>query len=306
MPTEKSPRYKKDPICTPEGEWIDPKTGEVLGYETDRGPERRAFDEEQRRKRTRTGAPQTYTIHDKGLSTMIDWYDRDAYGKKLTPPQVSEVHRLRRWQRRIRTSDANERTRANALAYINRIGNRLNFPKNVLETASVIFIKAQNEHLIRGRSVEGVASAAMYVACRQCELPKMLEEIAEASYNDGMSEKEWKKEIARSYRLLVKELNYSIPLLKPSKYITKFSNQLTMQGEVENIAHKIMAIATDLKMTSGRAPTGQAAAASYIASVLTGERKTQREIAEIAQVTEVTVRNRYKELVERLMLEVSL
>jgi transcription initiation factor TFIIB len=115
-----------------------------------------------------------------------------------------------------------------------------------------------------------------------------------------------KKEVGRSYRFLIKELSYTIPPLKPSQYITKFSNQLTMQGKVEEIAHKILAAAKELKLTSGRGPTGIAAAASYVASVLTGERKTQREIAEIAQVTEVTIRNRYKELVERLMFHITI
>jgi len=130
-------------------------------------------------------------------------------------------------------------------------------------------------------------------------LPRTLDEIAQASTVN-------KKEIGRSYRFLIKELNYSIPPLRPSQYITKFSNQLTMQGKVEEIAHKILAAAKELKLTSGRGPTGIAAAASYVASVLTGERKTQREIAEIAQVTEVTIRNRYKELVERLLFQISI
>jgi len=265
----------------------------------DRGPEWRAFDDEQRAKRARTGAPLTYTIHDKGLSTMIDWHDRDIYGKRLSPGQKAQIYRLRKWQRRIRVSDATERNLAFALSEISKIANGLNLPKNILETASVIYRKAVKEHLIRGRSIQGVTSAAIYVACRQCGLARTLEEIAQASSIN-------KKEVGRSYRFLIKELNYFIPPLKPSQYITKFSNQLTMQGKVEEIAHKILSTARDLKLTSGRGPTGIAAAASYIASVLTGERKTQREIAEIAQVTEVTIRNRYKELVERLMFEISL
>lgn len=265
----------------------------------DRGPEWRAFDDEQRAKRARTGAPLTYTIHDKGLSTMIDWHDRDIYGKRLSPGQKAQIYRLRKWQRRIRVSDATERNLAFALSEISKISNSLNLPKNILETASVIYRKAVKEHLIRGRSIQGVTSAAIYVACRQCGLARTLEEIAQASNIN-------KKEVGRSYRFLIKELNYFIPPLKPSQYITKFSNQLTMQGKVEEIAHKILSTARDLKLTSGRGPTGIAAAASYIASVLTGERKTQREIAEIAQVTEVTIRNRYKELVERLMFEISL
>lgn len=265
----------------------------------DRGPEWRAFDDEQRSKRTRVGAPLTYTIHDKGLSTMIDWHDRDIYGKSLSPGQKAQVYRLRKWQRRIRVSDATERNLAFALSEITKISNNLNLPKNILETASVIYRKAVKERLIRGRSIQGVTAAAIYLACRQCGLARTLEEIAQASSVN-------KKEVGRSYRFLIKELNYSIPPLRPSQYITKFSNQLTMQGKVEEIAHKILATAKELKLTSGRGPTGIAAAASYIASVLTGERKTQREIAEIAQVTEVTIRNRYKELVERLMFQINL
>jgi transcription initiation factor TFIIB len=265
----------------------------------DRGPEWRAFDDEQRSKRTRVGAPLTYTIHDKGLSTTIDWHDRDIYGKSLSPGQKAQVYRLRKWQRRIRVSDATERNLAFALSEITKISNNLNLPKNILETASVIYRKAVKERLIRGRSIQGVTSAALYLACRQCGLARTLDEIAQASTVH-------KKEVGRSYRFLIKELNYSIPPLKPSQYITKFSNQLTMQGKVEEIAHKILASAKELKLTSGRGPTGIAAAASYIASVLTGERKTQREIAEIAQVTEVTIRNRYKELVERLMFQISI
>ena len=265
----------------------------------DRGPEWRAFDDEQRAKRTRVGAPLTYTIHDKGLSTMIDWHDRDIYGKSLSPGQKAQVYRLRKWQRRIRVSDATERNLAFALSEITKIANNLNLPKNILETASVVYRKAVKERLIRGRSIQGVTAAAIYLACRQCRLARTLEEIAQASSVN-------KKEVGRSYRFLIRELDYFVPPLKPSQYIAKFSNQLTMQGKVEEIAHKILAVAKELKLTSGRGPTGIAAAASYIASVLTGERKTQREIAEIAQVTEVTIRNRYKELVERLMFQISL
>ena len=266
---------------------------------TDQGPEWRAFDDEQRAKRARAGAPVTFTIHDKGLSTMIDWHDRDVYGKRLAPGQKAQIYRLRKWQRRIRVSDATERNLAFALSEISKIANNLNLPKNIIETASVIYRKAVKERLIRGRSIQGVTAAAIYVACRQCGLARTLDEISQASTVN-------KKEIGRSYRFLIKELNYFIPPLKPSQYITKFSNQLTMQGKVEEIAHKILATAKELKLTSGRGPTGIAAAASYIASVLTGERKTQREIAEIAQVTEVTIRHRYKELVERLQFEIYL
>ena len=186
-----------------------------------------------------------------------------------------------------------------ALSEIAKISNHLNLPKNILETASVIYRKALKARLILGRSIQSVTAAAIYLACRQCSLPRTLDEISQASTVN-------KKEIGRSYRFLIKELDYAIPPPRPSQYITKFSNQLTMHGKVEEIAHKIIAAAKEVKLTSGRGPTGVAAAASYVASVLTGERITQRELAEIAQVTEVTIRNSYKELVERLMFQISI
>ncbi len=260
----------------------------------DQGPEWRAFDNEQQEKRARAGAPLTFTIHDKGLSTVIDWHDKDVYGKKIAADQKAQIYRLRKWQRRIRVSDATERNLAFALSEITKIATNLSLPTSIFETASIIYRKAVREHLIRGRSIQGIGAASVYIACRQCGLIRTLDEIATASNIE-------RKEIGRSYRFLVKELNYFIPPTSPSQYVSKFSNQLTMQGKVEEIAGKILRIARELKLTSGRGPTGIAAAASYIASVLTGERKTQREIAEIAQVTEVTIRNRYKELTERLL-----
>jgi transcription initiation factor TFIIB len=297
-----TPKIRKCPECGSNRLMRDYECAEIVCMNcgvvvaaklTDQGPEWRAFDDEQRAKRARAGAPVTFTIHDKGLSTMIDWHDKDVYGRRIAPGQKAQIYRLRKWQRRIRVSDATERNLAFALSEISKISNNLNLPKNILETASVIYRKAVKERLIRGRSIQGVTAAAIYVACRQCGVARTLDEIAQASTVN-------KKEVGRSYRFLIKELNYFIPPLKPSQYVTKFSNQLTMQGKVEEIAHKILGTAKELKLTSGRGPTGIAAAASYIASVLTGERKTQREIAEIAQVTEVTIRNRYKELVERL------
>jgi len=265
----------------------------------DRGPEWRAFDEEEREKRPRAGAPLSYAIHDKGLSTLISFGDCDVRGKKFSPQQKAQMYRLRKWQRRIRVSDATERGLSLALGEISRITNVLSLPKNILETASVIYRKAVKERLIQGRTIEGVSAAVVYIACRQCRLTRSLNEIAQASNID-------KKQVGKDYRMLVKKLDYFIPPIKPGQYITKFSSQLTMQGQAEEIAYKILNTARELKLTSGRGPTGLAAAASYMASVLTGERRTQREIAETAQCTEVTIRNRYKELVERLMIIVSL
>jgi transcription initiation factor TFIIB len=266
---------------------------------TNQEPEWRAFDAEQSEKRARTGAPATFTIHDQGLSTMIDWQDRDIYGKSFAHGQKAQISRMRKWQRRIRVSNANERNLAFALTEITKVANNLGLPKSIFETASVIYRKALKQHLIRGRSIQGISAASVYIACRQHGLARTLEEI---SIGSNMSS----KEVGRSYRFLVNELEYIIPPVNANQYISKFSNQMSMGGKVEEIANKIFVTASNLKLTSGRGPTGIAAAASYIASVLVGEKRTQREIAEIAKVTEVTIRNRYRELSDKLFFIIEL
>jgi transcription initiation factor TFIIB len=303
-----SPRIRKCPECGSTRVIRDYEQGEVVcmdcGYVVDdriadSGPEWRAFDDEQRTKRTRVGAPLTFTIHDKGLSTMIDWHDRDTYGKDLSPGQRAQVYRLRKWQRRVRVSDATERNLAFALSELSKMSSTLNLPKNILETASVIYRKAVKKRLIRGRSIQGVTAAALYMSCRQCGVARTLDEIAHVSTVN-------KKEIGRSYRFMVKELETFVPPSTPSYYISRFSNQLGLAGKVETIALRTLQVASRMRLTSGRGPTGIAAAATYIASVLVGEKRTQREIAEIANVTEVTIRNRYKELLDRLEICVKL
>ncbi len=281
-----------------QGELVCMNCGYVIDDKiADTGPEWRAFNNEQRAKRTRVGAPLTYTIHDKGLSTLIDWHNQDTYGKNLLPVQANQVFMLRKWQRRVRVADASERNLAFALSEMSKISSALNLPKNILETAAVFYRKAVKKHLIRGRSIQGVAAAAIYMSCRKCNVPRTLDEIAQVTYVG-------KKEIGRCYRFLAKELDEFIPPVFPSKYISKFSNQLVVAGKAENVAALIIEIAKNLRLTSGRGPTGIAAAATYIASILAGERKTQREVATVANVTEVTIRNRYKELMDKLEIRV--
>ncbi len=262
-------------------------------------PEWRAFDDEHREKRTRVGAPLTYTIHDKGLSTAIDWRDLSSPSGVNALTQRIEAYKLRKWQNRVRVSDATERNLAVALSELSKLASTLNLPKNILETSSVIYRKAIKRRLVRGRSIQNVAAAAIYMSCRQCGVPRTLDEIADATNLN-------KKDIGRSYRFMVRELGTFVPPSISNQYAARFSNKLVVSGKAEAIAIKILQLAKDLKLTSGRGPTGIAAAATYIAAVLTNERKTQRDIAEVANVTEVTIRNRYKELLDRLLIDVEL
>ncbi|ADI73254.1 MULTISPECIES: transcription initiation factor IIB [Methanohalobium] len=265
----------------------------------DEGPEWRAFDHDQRMKRSRVGAPMTYTIHDKGLSTMIDWRNRDSYGKSISSKNRAQLYRLRKWQRRIRVSNATERNLAFALSELDRMASALGLPRTVRETAAVVYRKAVDKNLIRGRSIEGVAAAALYAACRQCSVPRTLDEIGEVSRVS-------RKEIGRTYRFISRELSLKLMPTSPIDYVPRFCSGLKLKGEVQSKGVEILRQASEKELTSGRGPTGVAAAAIYIASILCGERRTQREVADVAGVTEVTIRNRYKELSEELDIEIIL
>jgi transcription initiation factor TFIIB len=265
----------------------------------DYGPEWRAFNLEQREKRTRVGAPLTWTIHDKGLSTTIDWTDRDIYGRGLSPEQRSQAYRLRKWNRRSKVSGASEKNLAYALSELTKVAYKLNLPRNVLETSSVIYRQVVRKRLIRGRSIQGVVAASIYMACRQCNVIRTLEEVGNAA---NIS----KKENGRNYRFLLRNLETRVPPVEVKSYISKFVNQLALSGTVENLAMQILEQAMVMRLTGGRGPAGMAAAATYIASLLTNERRTQGEIARGAQVTEVTIRNRYKELTQKLVIEMDL
>jgi transcription initiation factor TFIIB len=265
----------------------------------DRGPEWRAFDADQRMKRARTGAPMTLTIHDKGLSTMIDWRNKDSYGRSISSKNRAQLYRLRKWQRRIRVSNATERNLAFALSELDRMASAVGLPRNIRESSAMVYRDAVDKNLIRGRSIEGVAAAALYAACRQCSVPRTLDEIAEVSRVS-------RKEIGRTYRFISRELGLRLPPTSPLDYVPRFCSGLTLKGEVQSRCIEILRLASERELTSGRGPTGVAAAAIYIASILGGERRTQREVAEVAGVTEVTIRNRYKELAEKLDIEIIL
>ena len=265
----------------------------------DKGPEWRAFDADQKKKRTRVGAPMTYMIHDMGLSTMIDWKNKDIYGREIPAKLRGQIYRLRKWQSRIRISDATERNLTFALSELDRMASNLDLPKNVRECAAKIYRDAVEAHLIRGRSIEGVTAASLYAACRTYKIPRTLNEISEIARVD-------KKEIGRSFRFITSELDLNLNPTKPKDYVVRFISELNLSQYCQKVALRIIDTAESHGLISGRGPTGVAAASIYAASILTREKRTQRDIARISQVTEVTVRNRFKELVENLNMGISL
>ena len=259
----------------------------------DLGPEWRAFNHQERQSKSRVGAPTTQTMHDKGLTTTIDWKNKDAYGRSISSEKRSQMHRLRKWQERIRTKDAGERNLQFALSEIDRMASALGVPRSVREVASVIYRRALKEDLIRGRSIEGVATSALYAACRQEGIPRSLNEVAAVSRVD-------RKEIGRTYRYVAQELELQMKPVDPAKYVPRFASDLDLSEEAQAKAVEIIKTTAEKGLLSGKSPTGYAAAAIYAASLLCNEKKTQREVANVAQVTEVTIRNRYQEQIEAM------
>lgn len=280
-----------------QGEVICQACGLVLSeHAINKGPEWRAFTKEERDSRQRVGMPTSYSIHDKGLSTVIDRVDRDAYGRQLSLPARLEMLRLRKWQTRTRVQSSADRNLAQAMSELDRLTDNLHIPPLVKERAAIVYRKALDSGLVRGRSIAAIAAASLYAACRASETPRTLKEVAAAS-------RIRKKDVARCYRLLLRELEMKMPVEDPARRVSKIASRVDVAMQTQRRAIKILSEAKKRGISAGKDPTALAAAALYVACVLEGEKKTQKEIAEVANVTEVTVRNRYKGLKESLGLD---
>jgi transcription initiation factor TFIIB len=230
-------------------------------------------------------------MHDKGLSTNIGWQDKDAYGKSLSGRQRRRMQRLRTWNERFRTRDSKERNLKQALGEIDRMSSALGLPDNVRETASVIYRRALSENLLPGRSIEGVATAALYAAARQVGNPRSLDEFTAVSRVEKM-------ELTRTYRYVIRELGLRVQPADPTSYVPRFVSRLDLSEETERRARELLEDAASAGITSGKSPVGLAAAAVYAAALLSNEKVTQSQVSDVADVSEVTIRNRYKELLD--------
>jgi len=257
----------------------------------DRGPEWRAFDPGEKDRKSRVGAPTTRMLHDEGLSTTIDWKNKDAYGRSLSDRKRRKMERLRTWDERFRSKSAKDRNLKQALGEIDRMASALGLPDPTRETASVIYRRALEEDLLPGRSIEGVATSALYAAARQADTPRSLDEISAVSRVE-------RAEIARTYRYVLRELGLEVAPADPASYLPRFTSDLELPETVERRARELLKAAKAEGIHSGKSPVGLAAAAVYAAALLADEKLTQKEVGDVANVSEVTIRKRYKELLE--------
>jgi transcription initiation factor TFIIB len=284
----------------------DPDTGELICSACglvmresilNEGPEWRAFTPMEKDSRSRVGVPLSFAVHDKGLTTMIGRVGRDAFGRQLPLVTKLQMLRLRKWQIRSRVHSSVDRNLAQAMAELDRLSDKLHIPPSLKEKAAVIYRKALDKGLVRGRSISAITAASLYAACRITQTPRTLREIC-------LQSPIAKKDIARCYRLMLRELDIQMPKPEAQLRVPKIAAMVGVGERTQQVAIEILREATKLKTTAGKDPMGLAAAALYIACVMCDEKRTQKMIADAAGVTEVTIRNRYKGLKEVLKLKI--
>jgi len=302
--TQSKTQKKSGPVCPECGSTNiieDPVRGELVCQEcgyviseslVDTSQDWRAFDSDQMARRARGGAPLTFSKHDLGLTTEIGKGVLELY--KVAPSKRAQYYRMTKWHKRlIRSKDRNL---SYALSELQRVVSFLGLSRAIHEKIAKYYNEAVNRGLIRGRSIEAVIAALTYAVTREMGSPRTLEEILEVCNVN-------KREVGRAYRYLARELGIRILPADPASFIPRFCTVLGLSDKVQAKALEILKKAKKVGISSGKGPTGIAAAVIYIASVLAGERRTQREIADTLGITEVTIRNRFKEIASKLGIE---
>ena len=279
------------------GEQFCGKCGYVISEKVDEsGPERKSYSTPGGIDTSRTGAPTSLTRHDKGLSTVINPANRDASGKPLSASMKSTITRLRTWDSRSQSHASADRNLRLAFSELDRLKDKLAISSITLEKAAYIYRKALEKKLVRGRSISAMIAASLYAACRDTEIPRTLKDVTEASNVK-------RKDISRCYRILHQELEFKMPVVNSIQCIAKISSKLDITEKTKRHAIKIIKKVQEQNESAGKDPMGLAASALYLSCVKNGVSVTQRDIAEAAGVTEVTIRNRYKGIKEMYLSE---
>ena len=296
VPTPRCPSCTKRKMITDEntGELFCASCGYVVNEKiSDRGAEWRTFSNEDS-SRTRVGAGTSITMHDMGLSTIIGPANKDSTGKPLSASMKSSIERLRTWDSRSQAHSSADRNLRQALNEMDKLKDKLAVSDAVIEKAAYIYRKAMEKKLVRGRSIHGLVAACIYAACRNTETPRTLDDIA-----NGINIR--RKDVARCYRLIFRELEMKMPVVNPIKVVSRIASIAGLSEKAKRKAVSILKQAIELRISAGKDPMGIAAAALYLASISLGESKSQKEISIASGVTEVTIRNRCAGL--RKMLE---
>jgi len=280
------------------GERICSSCGIVVDEQmADYGPETKTVNLEDKMRLARASGQTTFAQHDMGIATEISIGSTDFSGKKINSSLSNQMQNLRKWQQRVRVTSPRERRLTNVLGKITEACESCNLSKNVVETSSKIYRSLDGKNIeVKGKSVISITVAVVYMACKQCDVVRSLEEICK-NVCVPKDVKAKSKLAAKYYRNLVLELGQSVtPIVTIDKYISKIANLTRADPRVERLALEI-AEKTDVQgITDGKTPNGIASAYLYIGSILLGQTVLQRDMSSVSGITEVTIRNRVKEI----------
>ena len=263
----------------------------------DYGPEAKGVNLVDKMRLARATGHTTLSQHDMGIATEISVASTDFSGKKINSSISNQMQNLRKWQQRVRVTSPRERRLTNVLGKITETCESCGLSKNVVETASKIYRSLDGKNIeVKGKSVISITVAVVYLACKQCDVVRSLEEICK----QVCLEKDVKaksKLAAKYYRNLVLEMGQEItPVVTMCKYISKIANLTKTDVRVERLALEIAEKSQVQGITDGKAPNGIASAYMYIGSILLGQTVLQRDVSTVSGITEVTIRNRVKEI----------
>ena len=289
------------------GECFCPGCGYVaMDQIEDHGPESISSNFEERMKNSRTGSPMSYSLHDLGLRTEIGYSSKDFSGKPLDNSIVEQMYGVRKWHSRIRVSSSKDRRLSNVLTKINETCSSMNLPKLIVETASIIYRNYENQNIAKGKSVVCMAAATVYLACKRCVVLRSLAEIVAASGAQN-GNNSYLKLTSRYYRMLVMDIGGNVEQqFSIDHYISKLANMAKIDVKVERFAIELAHGTNDHVLADGKSPNGLAAAYLYIASILLGVNVLQRDVSTLSNVTEVTIRNRCKDILTNFKLRITL
>jgi len=251
----------------------------------DHGPEWRSFEDDTENRR-RTGPPLSRARHDRGLSTRIG---RD---RGMAPRRRRRIARLRRQHRRSRTASKAERNLMYGMMEVRRIVDQLSLSERFRDDACVLFESGQDAGLLHGRTIEGMAAAAVYAVCRSADVSRMIEEVTSVAQADS-------DELTVAYAALNRELGLETGPIDPREYLPRFADRLGLAPEIERRAREFAAIVVDRNLAGGRAPSGVAAACLYTAAREHGGDLTQQDAATVAGVAPATLRSTYQDINDR-------
>jgi len=289
---EKCPRCGKNNLVTDieSSELFCAKCGFVIDERVSNfGPERRFSDDTTNK--SRTGDRTSLTRHDQGLSTIINPINKDSSGNPLSASMKTSLKRLRIWDSRSRTNRSVDKNLQQALGELLKMKEKLSLSDAIVEKAAYIYRKAIEKKLVKGRSISSLIAAALYAACRESGTPRTLNEIS-----NSINIK--RKNLAVCYRMILKELDLKMPVVDSISCIAKIASSADLSEKAKRYAIKLLKKAEEEKILAGKDPMGMAASALYLASLETCENVGQRTLALAGGITEVTIRNRCKNLRE--------